>query len=180
MTGVRQWHSASAASGREYEALLHDVKLSSGSLESKVDQLAAQLLNFAAPPPPPSVRYLIPPDAEIESPPPPSVMFDLIPLGGEGESLGSPPSVGARSSDAKEEIPELCALSERFLLSADRLLALLAGEEDLDFSGPIICYCKAFEVESVERLIEPLKRLLAPVGPDQEDINDNDLSRVAR
>lgn len=69
--------------------------------------------------------------------------------------------------------------SVRFMATAECVAHGLRGHLDLDWSAAVIGLCKAFEVELVQRVVEPLRSACA--GLDlTSDINDKDLGRVAK
>lgn len=69
--------------------------------------------------------------------------------------------------------------SLRFIATAECVAENLLGHTELDWSAALIGLCKAFEVELVQRLIEPLR--ISCDGQDiNADINDSDLRRIAR
>lgn len=93
------------------------------------------------------------------------------PVEAERAFTGAVRDVAPRASAA------LSPPARRFIGSSERLAAELKGETALDWSGMVIGLCKAFEVELVARLVEPLK-LRANVTA--QDVRDDDLGRVAR
>lgn len=73
----------------------------------------------------------------------------------------------------------LTSLATRFLATADVVANSLAPYPQLDWSGAVIGLCKAYEVEFVHRVMEPLRESLA--GEDLTvDLNDKELQRIAR
>jgi len=80
---------------------------------------------------------------------------------------------------ASNPVDALTPLALRFLGTAEFVAQGLDERPGLDWSPAVIGFCKAVEVEVVERLVEPLKRSVT--GLDlREDVRDRDLGRVAR
>jgi hypothetical protein len=73
----------------------------------------------------------------------------------------------------------LSEAAQRFLDSAELLAGFLATQPHHDWSGPIISYCKAFELETVNRVIRPLCRELTGGGVSASDREDKDIGKVA-
>jgi len=63
---------------------------------------------------------------------------------------------------------ELCPEAIRFLATADRVAEILPVAEDLDWSVAVIGLCKAFEVEVIRRLLEPLRDQLRGLDLDSD------------
>lgn len=67
----------------------------------------------------------------------------------------------------------------RLLATADYVASQLAHTTDLDWSAAVIGVCKAVEIETIRRVIEPLA--MALVGADlATDAADKDIGRVAK
>ncbi|WP_332699969.1 hypothetical protein, partial [Halalkalibacter lacteus] len=58
-------------------------------------------------------------------------------------------------------MPELSEVAERFIESAALLASLLGEAADVDWSGVVIGYCKATEVEAVRRIVDPFRRRIS-------------------
>lgn len=69
--------------------------------------------------------------------------------------------------------------SLRLLATAEYVAAQLANATGLDWSAAVIGLCKALEIEVVRRVIDPLAATCEGVDL-AEDVDDKDLSRVAR
>jgi hypothetical protein len=67
----------------------------------------------------------------------------------------------------------------RFISTAEYVAGSLDAGPSLDWSPAVIGLCKALELELVQRVIEPLRRLSASADLSA-DISDKDLGRVAR
>ena len=80
---------------------------------------------------------------------------------------------------ASNPLDALTPLALRFLGTADFVARGLDQRPGLDWSPAVIGFCKAVEVEVVERLVEPMKRVVASQDL-REDVRDRDLGRVAR
>lgn len=76
-------------------------------------------------------------------------------------------------------IDQLTERSQRLLATSEFVASHLTNTTDLDWSAAIVGICKAFEVELVERLIEPLVLECRNADLD-DDLRDKDLGRVAR
>ncbi len=76
-------------------------------------------------------------------------------------------------------LPALHPAARRFIDSAEQLSSFLTGLS-LDWSGVVITYCKALELEGVERLVEPLRGRLRQDGVPKDDLEDKDIGRIAR
>ena len=73
----------------------------------------------------------------------------------------------------------LSSPAQRFIESADALATFLATQPHHDWSGPVINYCKAFELETVNRIVRPLCRELDHAGIPDVDLKDKDIGKVA-
>jgi hypothetical protein len=73
----------------------------------------------------------------------------------------------------------LSTSSLRFFATSERVADTLSREENLDWSPAIIGLCKAFELEIIERLINPLKEFTKDMSLSEVDLKDKDFGRVA-
>ncbi len=67
----------------------------------------------------------------------------------------------------------------RFFATSECVAETLTKEPNLDWSPAIIGLCKAFELELVERLINPLKDYCQEVSFTEQDLKDKDFGRIA-
>ncbi len=67
----------------------------------------------------------------------------------------------------------------RFFATSECVAETLTKEPNLDWSPAIIGLCKAFELELVERLINPLKDYCQEVNFSEQDLKDKDFGRIA-
>lgn len=67
----------------------------------------------------------------------------------------------------------------RFFATSECVAETLSKEPNLDWSPAIIGLCKAFELELIERFINPLKDFCKEVGFLEQDLKDKDFGRVA-
>jgi hypothetical protein len=67
----------------------------------------------------------------------------------------------------------------RFFATSECVAKTLTKEPNLDWSPAIIGLCKAFELELVERFINPLKDFCKDVNFLEKDLKDKDFGRVA-
>jgi len=92
--------------------------------------------------------------------------------------------------DQEQEAKRLFRLSEkraellsnstiRFLSTADHVARSLSDETNLEWSPAIIGYCKAVELEIVERLIMPLTTMQGDPSLN-DDVKDKDVGRIAK
>jgi hypothetical protein len=179
-------YRASAESGFEYERRIRDIKSSDDPLVVKAERLAEEVLRFgdevsaararrqherrAAQAPRHHVRRAVrAPQLDSLSD------YDLAPAMKLEERR-----VIRRELDPIELLrASLSDAARRFLDSAELLAGLLATKPHHDWSGPIISYCKAFELEAVNRVIRPLCRELAHDGVSAADRDDKDIGKVA-
>jgi hypothetical protein len=70
--------------------------------------------------------------------------------------------------------------SRRFLDSSEQTAPLLRDLPTVDWSGVVIGYCKALEMEGVERLVNPLRDALSDVDLPDHDLTDKDIGRIAQ
>lgn len=69
--------------------------------------------------------------------------------------------------------------SIRFLATSECVANTLTIEANLDWSPAIIGICKAFELELIERFINPLKDFCKDITFLEEDLKDKDFGKVA-
>ncbi len=67
----------------------------------------------------------------------------------------------------------------RFFATSECVAETLTKEPNLDWSPAIIGLCKAFELELVERLINPLKDYCQEVSFSEQDLKDKDFGKIA-
>jgi hypothetical protein len=67
----------------------------------------------------------------------------------------------------------------RFFATSECVAETLTKESNLDWSPAIIGLCKAFELELVERLINPLKIYCHEVSFSEQDLKDKDFGKIA-
>ncbi len=103
---------------------------------------------------------------------------------GELEHRCFPPHRPAETASRREltlgeVLCELNATILVFLRAADALASALSAQAELDWSPAVIALCKAFELETVDRILLPLR--LKSAGLDlRNDIPDKDLGRVTK
>jgi hypothetical protein len=73
----------------------------------------------------------------------------------------------------------LDSTTRSFLKTADDIASYLRTSEELDWSVAVMPLCKAFERETVQRILNPL-RAKSDRYDLSEDLSDNDLGRVAK
>ncbi|MDY0144119.1 MAG: hypothetical protein RBR97_19735 [Bacteroidales bacterium] len=73
----------------------------------------------------------------------------------------------------------LSPISLRFLATSECVAETLTKESNLDWSPAIIGLCKAFELELLERLINPLKEFCKSIDFTEEDLKDKDFGKIA-
>lgn len=73
----------------------------------------------------------------------------------------------------------LTPLTMKFFATSESVAETLTKEPNLDWSPAIIGLCKAFELELVERLINPLKENCLEVTFSEQDLKDKDFGRIA-
>jgi hypothetical protein len=100
-------------------------------------------------------------------------LADVVLLSSRGAKL-----TGRARPTSADRSAELSPLSKQFL-SSGRTLASLLGDQPVDWSGPTIGICKAFESEAVSRLLDPLCQAVTP-DEAQVDLSSANLRRVAR
>ena len=76
------------------------------------------------------------------------------------EQGGSARAMVAYSIPPPPPPPPLCVEAERFARTASQVAHLLEGGVDLDWSVAVLGLCKAFEIEVIRRLVEPLRQRL--------------------
>ena len=79
---------------------------------------------------------------------------------------------------AQKHVDVMNPLAVRFLGTAEHVAASLHDKPNLDWSAAIIGLCKAVEVETVSRLVDPLRATCSGLNLD-DDMKDKDLGRVA-
>lgn len=67
----------------------------------------------------------------------------------------------------------------RFFATSECVAATLTKETNLDWSPAIIGLCKAFELELIERFINPLKDFCNEIPFLDEDLKDKDFGKIA-
>ena len=67
----------------------------------------------------------------------------------------------------------------RFFATSECVAETLTKESNLDWSPAIIGLCKAFELELVERLINPLKEFCKGINFSELDLKDKDFGKIA-
>lgn len=67
----------------------------------------------------------------------------------------------------------------RFFATSECVAETLTNEANLDWSPAIIGLCKAFELELVERLINPLKEFCKEINFSEQDLKDKDFGKIA-
>lgn len=67
----------------------------------------------------------------------------------------------------------------RFFATSEYVAETLTKEPNLDWSPAIIGLCKAFELELVERLVNPLKDYCQAVSFSEQDLKDKDFGKIA-
>lgn len=73
----------------------------------------------------------------------------------------------------------LSSSSLKFYATSECVAETLAKEFNLDWSAAIIGLCKAFEIEIIERFINPLKEFCSNIQITETDLKDKDFGRVA-
>ena len=73
----------------------------------------------------------------------------------------------------------LSKISLRFFATSECVAETLEKEKNLDWSPAIIGICKAFELEIIERFVDPLKELSSKLTIKEADLKDKDFGRVA-
>jgi hypothetical protein len=67
----------------------------------------------------------------------------------------------------------------RFFATSECVAETLTNEPNLDWSPAIIGLCKAFELELIERLINPLKKFCKTLSFTEQDLKDKDFGKIA-
>ena len=67
----------------------------------------------------------------------------------------------------------------RFFATSECVAETLTNEANLDWSPAIIGICKAFELEIVERLINPFKEYCKEIKFTEQDLKDKDFGKIA-
>lgn len=67
----------------------------------------------------------------------------------------------------------------RFFATSECVAETLTNEANLDWSPAIIGLCEAFELELVERLINPLKEFCKEINFSEQDLKDKDFGKIA-
>jgi len=73
----------------------------------------------------------------------------------------------------------LSSSSLKFYATSECVAETLAKEPNLDWSPAIIGLCKAFELEIIERFINPLKEFCINIQITDTDLKDKDFGRIA-
>ena len=73
----------------------------------------------------------------------------------------------------------LSATAMRFFATSECVAETLAKEANLDWSPAIIGLCKAFELELIERLINPLREFCKEITFNEQDLRDKDFGKIA-
>lgn len=79
----------------------------------------------------------------------------------------------------QDKANHLSQTSLRFFATSECVADTLTREENLDWSPAIIGLCKAFELEIIERFINPLKEISSGLVFSDTDLKDKDFGRVA-
>jgi hypothetical protein len=100
------------------------------------------------------------------------------------DAIPPPSELGAKASmvpgPMETTVTDLTTTAQRFVRTAQELARHLHGQTGFDWSGPVMGICAAFEVESIQRLIEPLGvELRAGPIPD-DDVEDKDIGRITK
>jgi hypothetical protein len=69
--------------------------------------------------------------------------------------------------------------SLRFFATSECVAQTLTQEPNLDWSPAIIGLCKAFELEIIERFINPLKVFCTTISFSEQDLKDKDYGKIA-
>lgn len=77
------------------------------------------------------------------------------------------------------KINYLSPISIRFFATSECVAETLSKEPNLDWSPAVIGICKAFELELIERLINPLREFCKTVEFSEEDLRDKDFGKIA-
>jgi hypothetical protein len=67
----------------------------------------------------------------------------------------------------------------RFFATSECVANTLTKEANLDWSPAVIGLCKAFELELIERLINPLKEFCQTINFSEIDLKDKDFGKIA-
>jgi hypothetical protein len=100
----------------------------------------------------------------------------------ESRGLPSPPSPLPRPTFASQFgdiVMYLDATTVSFLRTAEDIASYLQSSVHLDWSAPVILLCKAFERETVRRILEPL-RLSTKRSDLSNDLDDLEFNRIAK
>lgn len=162
---IRDRYRASAASVTEYEELVRRIKLREETIEQRAESIAELLLTLPIERGAPSASEWTF-DRGALDPGEPAVRSEGITVDGYRAGSGF--------------LLELTDAAERFLESSAHLAHLLGEADDIDWSGVVIGYCKAAEVEAVARLIDPLCAQLREEDQVADDLQDRTTSAVAR
>lgn len=99
----------------------------------------------------------------------------LINLVDESKIRGQSKKINLQSNRVKFLTPT----TMRFFATSECVADTLTNEPNLDWSPAIIGLCKAFELELVERLINPLKDFCKEISFSEHDLKDKDFGRIA-
>lgn len=87
--------------------------------------------------------------------------------------------IAKKSRISEKQAEFLSPQALRFLATSEYVAKSLDASANLDWSPAVIGLCKAFEVEIIGRLLNPLK-MVAQKHDLTEDIKDKDFSRIAK
>lgn len=73
----------------------------------------------------------------------------------------------------------LTSTALRFYATSECVAETLTKEPNLDWSPAVIGICKAFELELIERFINPLREFCKTVQFSEEDLKDKDFGKIA-
>lgn len=100
----------------------------------------------------------------------------LLELVDENKTIEQTKRIVIRQNQARY----LSKVSLKFFATSECVANTLMNEPSLDWSPAIIGICKAFEVEIIERLVNPLKQLCIGIEIPATDLKDEDFGRIAR
>ena len=103
------------------------------------------------------------------------LLYVLIKLVDDSKLREQSAKINLQSDRAKFLTPT----TMRFFATSEYVADTLTKEPNLDWSPAIIGLCKAFELELVERLINPLKDFCKEVNFLEQDLKDKDFGKVA-
>jgi hypothetical protein len=91
----------------------------------------------------------------------------------------APPQRPTFASQLGEILMYLHTTTRSFLRTADDIASYLRSSTDLDWSAAVIVLCKAFERETVQRILVPL-RLSTETYDLSSDLKDVEFNRIAK